>query len=40
MNNAELMEHDIQQLKELLTHYGKIDILFFDGPAEGLKEIQ
>jgi alpha-L-fucosidase len=38
MNNAELMEHDKQQLKELLTHYGKIDILFFDGPAEGLKE--
>lgn len=38
MNNAELMEHDKKQLKELLTNYGKIDIIFFDGPAEGLKE--
>jgi alpha-L-fucosidase len=38
VNNQELMEHDKAQLKELLTNYGKIDILFFDGPAEGLKE--
>jgi alpha-L-fucosidase len=38
INNQELMEHDKAQLKELLTNYGKIDILFFDGPAEGLKE--
>ena len=37
-NNKGLMELDKAQLKELLTRYGKIDILFFDGPAEGLKE--
>jgi alpha-L-fucosidase len=38
VNNTGLMEYDKRQLKELLTAYGKIDILFLDGPAEGLKE--
>ncbi len=38
VNNAGLMALDKAQIKELLTNYGKIDILFFDGPAEGLKE--
>lgn len=38
VNNAGLMAYDKAQLKELLTQYGKIDVLFFDGPAEGLKE--
>ena len=37
-NNSKMMEQDKRQLKELLTNYGKIDILFFDGPSEGLKE--
>lgn len=37
-NNKGLMELDKAQLKEILTNYGKIDIIFFDGPAEGLKE--
>ena len=37
-NNPGLMEHDKAQVKELLTNYGKIDIFFFDGPEEGLKE--
>ena len=37
-NNADLMALDRAQLKELLTNYGKIDLIFFDGPAEGLKE--
>ncbi|GAB6008211.1 alpha-L-fucosidase [Bacteroidia bacterium] len=37
-NNAGLMSLDKAQLKELLTQYGKIDIIFFDGPAEELKE--
>lgn len=36
--NPALMAYDKRQLKELLTQYGKIDLLFFDGPAEGLKE--
>ena len=38
VNNKELMAYDKSQIKELLTNYGKIDLFFFDGPAEGLKE--
>lgn len=38
VNNKGLMDLDKAQLKELLTQYGKIDLLFLDGPAEGLKE--
>ena len=38
VNNTGLMEHDKKQLKELLTQYGKIDILFLDGPGDGLRE--
>jgi len=37
-NNADLMALDKAQIKELLTNYGKIDLIFFDGPAQGLKE--
>jgi alpha-L-fucosidase len=37
-NNPALMEYDKQQIKELLTNYGKIDIMFFDGPGDGLRE--
>jgi len=36
--NSGLMAYDKSQLKELLSNYGKIDFIFFDGPAEGLKE--
>ncbi|MFZ4582820.1 MAG: alpha-L-fucosidase [Paludibacter sp.] len=38
VNNPDLMALDKAQLKELLTNYGKIDLIFFDGPAEELKE--
>jgi len=38
-NNAELMAYDKTHIEELLTHYGKIDILFIDGPPEGLREL-
>jgi len=34
-----LMEYDRAQLRELLTRYGPIDIMFLDGPAEGLREL-
>jgi hypothetical protein len=34
-----LLEHDQAQLRELLTRYGPIDIMFLDGPAEGLREL-
>lgn len=38
VNNPGLMENDKAQLAELLQNYGKIDILFIDGPPEGLRE--
>lgn len=34
-----LMEHNKAQLRELLTGYGPVDILFLDGPPEGLREL-
>jgi alpha-L-fucosidase len=34
-----LMEYDRAQLRELLTRYGRIDLLFIDGPPEGLREL-
>lgn len=34
----ELLAYGKAQLKELLTQYGKIDLLFIDGPADGLRE--
>lgn len=39
INNPGLMDYDKKQLRELLTNYGEIDVIFFDGPAEGLKEL-
>ena len=33
------MAYDQTQLSELLTHYGKIDALFLDGEAVGLREL-
>lgn len=38
MKNPGLMDYDKRQLKELLSNYGKIDILFIDGPGDGLRE--
>jgi alpha-L-fucosidase len=38
-NNPGLMKHDQQQVRELLTRYGPVDIMFFDGPPEGLREL-
>jgi len=37
--NPGLMSHDQAQLHELLTGYGPIDLLFFDGEARGLREL-
>ena len=34
-----LLEYNQAQMRELLTNYGKIDILFFDGPSNGLREM-
>jgi len=34
-----LLDYDRAQLRELLTNYGPIDVVFLDGPAEGLREL-
>ena len=34
-----LFEHDRAQLRELLTRYGRVDVMFLDGPPEGLREL-
>jgi alpha-L-fucosidase len=38
-SNPGLMDHDKAQVRELLTRYGPIDVLFFDGEATGLREL-
>ncbi|MHC4510050.1 MAG: alpha-L-fucosidase [Planctomycetota bacterium] len=38
-NNPGLMAHNKAQLRELLTRYGPIDVLFIDGEPAGLKEL-
>jgi len=38
-NNPGLLAHDQAQVRELLTKYGALDVIFFDGPAEGLREL-
>ncbi len=35
-NNPELLRFAQAQLQELLTQYGKVDLMFFDGKAQGL----
>ncbi|MBE0658549.1 MAG: alpha-L-fucosidase [Bryobacteraceae bacterium] len=37
--NPGLLKYDQQQVRELMTGYGPVDVLFFDGEAEGLKEV-
>src|SRR5947208_14658456 len=32
-------QHDRAQLRELLTRYGPVDVMFLDGPPEGLREL-
>ncbi len=39
LNNAQLMATNLAQLRELLTQYGAIDLLFLDGQPEGLKQL-
>ncbi|HZQ56369.1 MAG TPA: alpha-L-fucosidase [Bryobacteraceae bacterium] len=34
-----LLAYDQEQVRELLTHYGPISVMFFDGPAGGLREL-
>jgi alpha-L-fucosidase len=37
--DAGLMELDRAQLRELMTNYGRVDVVFLDGPAEGLRDV-
>ncbi len=39
VNLPGLLKHDQAQVRELLTQYGDIDVLFFDGPWDGLREL-
>ncbi|RZU40540.1 alpha-L-fucosidase [Edaphobacter modestus] len=38
-HNPGLLEYDSAQLRELLTHYGPVDVLFFDGEATSLRQL-
>ncbi len=38
-SNPGLLAYDKQQLTELLTHYGPIDLAYFDGEAKDLREL-
>jgi alpha-L-fucosidase len=38
-NNPGLMKHDQAQVRELLTRYGPLDVIFFDGEAQGLRDL-
>jgi alpha-L-fucosidase len=38
-HNAGLLAYDQAQVRELLTQYGPISVIFFDGPAGGLREL-
>jgi alpha-L-fucosidase len=37
--NPELMRLDREQLRELATRYGRIDVWFLDGPAAGMRDV-
>ena len=38
-NNPGLLAYDKAQVTELLTHYGPVDLVFFDGEAKDLREL-
>lgn len=38
-NNPGLMKLDLDQVRELMTGYGSIDIVFFDGEPHGLRDL-
>ncbi len=39
VNNPQLMAHNKRQVRELLTNYGPIEMLFLDGQPDELKEL-
>jgi alpha-L-fucosidase len=38
-HNPGLLEYDSAQLRELLSHYGPVDVIFFDGEATSLRQL-
>ncbi len=38
-NNPGLMDLNLEQVRELMTDYGTIDVLFFDGEAQRLRDL-
>lgn len=38
-HNPGLLKYDSEQLRELLTNYGPVDVLFFDGEATSLRQL-
>lgn len=38
-HNPGLLQYDSEQLRELLTNYGPVDVLFFDGEATSLRQL-
>ena len=38
-HNPGLLDYDSVQLRELLTHYGPVDVIFFDGEATSLRQL-
>ncbi len=38
-NNPGLLAYDKAQVTELLTHYGPVDLIYFDGEAKDLREL-
>jgi alpha-L-fucosidase len=38
-NNPELMKLDLDQMRELMTQYGPIDVVFLDGEPDRLREL-
>src|SRR5581483_6833657 len=38
-HNPGLLQHDQAQVREILTHYAPIDVIFFDGEADDLRKL-
>lgn len=38
-HNPRLLDYDSAQLRELLTHYGPVDVIFSDGEATSLRQL-
>jgi alpha-L-fucosidase len=38
-NNPGLMQLDLAQVRELMSNYGPIDVVFFDGEPQGLRDL-